>query len=64
MATYNVDFIQHWFYTVEAKDEDEAFDLAHKEFISDMRSSVACTIYDDCQIECIEEDEDEYGNNV
>lgn len=59
MAKYNVNFIQYWSYTVEAQDEDEAFDLAHEEFVSDMRTPVACTIYDDCEIECIEEDEDE-----
>lgn len=56
---YKVVFEQYHTYEVDAKDEDEAFDVAYKEFISDMRCTVANTWYDSVDIECDEEDEDE-----
>jgi len=61
MKQYTVNFIQNWTYTVEAEDEDKAYDLAHKEFLADMRKSVANTIFDDCEITCKDdEDEEDY----
>lgn len=53
---YTVTFIQYHTYTVEADDDGEAEDKAHKEFYSDMCRSVAKTWYDDIEIECNEED--------
>lgn len=59
MKEYRVEFVQYHYYYVEANDEDEAFDNAYKEFQSDMRSSVANTIYDDYEIECLTEDDED-----
>lgn len=53
---YTVTFVQYHTYTVDAEDEDSAFDEAHEEFKGDMRSSIAATWYDDVEIECNEED--------
>ena len=44
---------------VNANDEDTAFNEAYKQFQSDMRCSVANTYYDDYEVECEDEDEDE-----
>lgn len=55
---YTVTFVQYHTYTVDAEDEDKAFDEAYEEFKGDMRSSIAATWYDDVEIECNEEDED------
>lgn len=57
---YTVTFTQYHTYTVDAEDEDSAFDEAHEEFKGDMRSSIAATWYDDVEIECNEEDEDDF----
>lgn len=54
---YTVTFIQYHTYTVDAEDEDMAFDEAHEEFKGDMRSSIAATWYDDVEIECEDEEE-------
>jgi hypothetical protein len=54
MDKYNVTYIQYHSYTVEADSEDEAESIAYKEFVSDMRCSVANAYYDDIEIECIE----------
>ena len=56
---YTVKFEQHHTYKVEANNEDEAFDKAHKEFVSDMRYPVANTFYDFYDIECDEGDEED-----
>lgn len=53
---YAVTFVQYHTYTVDAEDEDKAFDEAHEEFKGDMRSSIAATWYDDVEIECEGED--------
>lgn len=54
MSKYNVVYTQYYSYTVEADNEDEAEDLAHDMFKSDMRYPVANTFYDDVEIECVE----------
>lgn len=59
MARYAVTFTQSYTYEVEAKDEWEAEDFAHTIFKSDMCHPIARTCYDDCEIECLEEDEDD-----
>lgn len=55
---YTVVFEQRYLYEAEADSEDEAFDIAYKEFESEMRYSVASAWYDSVDIEC-NEDEDE-----
>lgn len=64
MAKYNICFTQHWSYTVEADSEDEAYNLAYEEFDCDMHRPIATCFYDDCEIECVEENEDEDTDNV
>ena len=53
---YMVTFVQNHTYTVDAMNEDEAFDKAYEEFKGDMRSSIAASWYDGVDIECDEED--------
>ena len=52
---YNVRFIQSYEYEIEAEDENEAFEKGKKEFYSDVYSPIANTIYDDYEIEEVEE---------
>ena len=59
MARYSVTFTRSYTYEVEAEDEWEAEVAAHTLFKSDMCRSVAHTYYDDCEIECLEEYEDD-----
>lgn len=59
MAKYRVAFTQYYEYEVEAESESEAEDLAYEEFESEMRRPIANTCYDDVEVECIEEDEEE-----
>ena len=54
MPEYNVTFIQYHNYVVEAEDENEAENLAYKEFLSDMRSPTANTSYDEVEVEEME----------
>ena len=56
MKSYTVTFTQYYTYKVEANDEDEALDNAHKEFVSEMRYPVTNTLYDSVDIECEEDD--------
>lgn len=58
MKRYNVIFTQNWAYTVEAGSEDEAEALAFKEFQSEVRRPVASTCYDDCEIQCLDPNDD------
>ena len=57
--SYRVTFEQYHTYEVDAKNEDEAFDKAYKEFQSDMRRSVSNTWYDAYDIDYDEDDEDD-----
>lgn len=50
MAKFRVTFVQYWVYDVEAEDEEQAEDLAYKEFRSDMYHPTANTHYDDVEI--------------
>lgn len=47
---YTVIFTQYHEYEVEAEDEEKAFNVAHREFVSDMRTPVANTNYDEVEI--------------
>lgn len=53
---YNVTFTQYYSYMVEAKNEEEAEDLAREMFYRDMRTPVARTWEDELDIEEVEED--------
>lgn len=56
---YTVKFEQYHTYEVEAESEDEAFDKAHEEFVSDMRTPVANSWYDAVDIYYDEVEEEE-----
>lgn len=60
MKNYIVTFTQYHTYEVEAEDEWEARDKAHREFESDMYSPIANPYYDEIEVELNEEDEEEY----
>lgn len=62
MKKYRVIFTQYYEYEVEAKNDDEAHDKAYKEFAAEMRYPVANTIYDEVEVECLDEDEEEYDD--
>lgn len=51
---YDVRFYQVFEYEIEAEDEEEAFNKAHKEFIAEMCRPIANTNYDDYEIEEVE----------
>ena len=57
MRTFIVDFVQYHTYTVDAPNEEVAEELAYKRFVSDMRSSVSFTHFDDMMIEEVERKE-------
>ncbi len=57
MARWEITFTQYYTYSVEAETEDDAFKLAEKEFDGEMHYPVARTHYDDCEINCIEDNE-------
>lgn len=56
---YEVTFTWYHSYDIEADNEDEAIELAKKEFESDMRSPIADCYYD--EVACLFE-EDEYDD--
>lgn len=51
---YTVTFTQYHTYDVDANSEDEAFRGAYNEFLYDMRTPIANTVYDDVEIICEE----------
>jgi len=55
---YLVTFTQHYEYLVDAEDEQEAEKKAYEQFNSDMHYPVARTSYDECEIECSEDEEE------
>ena len=57
MARYRVIFTQNYDYEVESENESKADSLAYKNFESDMRYPVANTSYDECTVECLEDEE-------
>ena len=57
MARYRVTFTQNYDYEVEAENESEAESLAYNDFESDMRYPVANTSYDECEVECLDDEE-------
>jgi hypothetical protein len=61
MATFTVRFIQQHAYIVEAKDVDEAMDIAEEDFISDMRSPIANTSWEEMIVEDEDGEEIAYG---
>ena len=54
---YTAIFTQHYVYEIDADNEHQAFQLAHKEFYRDVYSSIANTVYDEVEIICEEDDE-------
>lgn len=56
---YKVTFIQYYTYNVYANDEEDAFNEAYKEFQREMYYPSANTWYDDVEIECKEEDDED-----
>ena len=59
---YTVTFTHHYCYDVEANNNDEAYNKAVVQFVSDMRQSIACTCFDEVSVECnddLEDKEDE-----
>ena len=59
MKSYIVTFTQYHTYEVEAEDEWEARDIAHREFESDMYSPIANPFYDEIEVQYNEEDEED-----
>lgn len=56
---YYVNFIQYNEYEVEADSESEAEDKAYTEFHNDMYRPIAHTWYDEVEIECDEEEDND-----
>lgn len=59
MKRWNVIFTTYEEYEVEAETENDAMDIAAKQLFSDRSSSVASKRYDDCEIECLDEDDED-----
>ena len=59
MKEYLVTVTQYHEYYVDAENEDEAQKLGLKEFEADMRRAVADIHYDEIEVECCEEEDDE-----
>lgn len=57
MKKYEVTFTQYYIYEVEAKNDYDAQEKAYKEYEADMRYPVANTIYDEVEVECLEDDD-------
>ena len=60
MKNYVVTFTQYYTYQVEANNEQEAENTAYGLFKQEMCYPVANTSYDELEIECLDEDEDDY----
>ena len=50
MKEYRVCFIQRFYYTVTAEDEDEAIDLAEDKFFRDIQQPRSFFSYDDVEV--------------
>ena len=48
---YQVCFTKYYFYDVEADNEEEAIDIAEREFNSDMKCPIADTTYDEVEVD-------------
>ena len=59
MKEYNVTFTRYYDYTVEAENEDEARSKAEKQFDRDQSYPVCVKGYDDCDIECLDDEDEE-----
>lgn len=59
MPNFQVTFTQNWVYDVEADTEEEAYDKAYREFLSEMSRSIAHTQYDEVEVECTDEESDD-----
>ena len=62
MKKYRVIFTQYYEYEVDANNDNEAHDKAYKELEAEMRYPVANTIYDEIEIECLDDDEEDYDD--
>ena len=56
---YRVTFSQYSVYEVEAANENDAIDIAYKDFNAEMSYPVARTIYDDVEAEELDDEEEE-----
>ena len=54
---YRVSFVQWYDYYVEADSEEEAIDIAEEDFVSDMRTPIANTTYDEVNVYELEEED-------
>lgn len=53
---YRVSFVQWYDYYVETNSEEEAVDIAEEDFVSDMRTPIANTTYDEVNVYELEEE--------
>ena len=53
---YRVSFVQWYDYYVEVDSEEEAVDIAEEDFVSDMRTPIANTTYDEVNVYELEEE--------
>ena len=53
---YRVSFVQWYDYYVETDSEEEAIDIAEEDFVSDMRTPIANTTYDEVNVYEVEEE--------
>ena len=51
---YKVTFIKEYEYIVDAVDDCDAQEIAYNEFCREMHEPIACTNYDDCNLECLD----------
>jgi len=59
MKKYVVIFTQCHAYEVEADNYDMAFEKGYEEFDEDMHYPVANTMYDDVEVTCLDDDDEE-----
>lgn len=55
---YRVTFCQYSVYDVEADSEDDAIDKGYEEFRVEMSRPIANTVYDEVEVEEIEEEDE------
>ncbi len=55
---YCVTFVQNNVYFVDADDDNDAERKVYDEFCSEMSYPVAHTHYDECDVECLDDEED------
>ena len=56
---YGVTFTRHSYFEVDAKSEEEAYDKAYKQFYHECHSPIGSAHYDEYEIECLDEEDDD-----